>query len=211
MDTIRLPGSMEQGETTRRDLATFNSTHKEVVRMSFAGEKTKLIAERLGITVDWVREIIKSQQGQEMLQTLEHMADLDTLDMDEEVQALGMEGVVYMREAVSGVRPVPESIRAKIAMRAVEMVGRGPIQRMVGSVEHTHVGQIALEAIKERGKATHKALLEKMKEIEVVAKETDQAPAGASQTPENPKEIPQVAPKMATPPKEASDASNPDS
>ena len=146
--SIKLPG-MSQPDTIQRDLQNFNGIHREVIRLHFRGTPKTAIATELNVTVKWVREIIESTQGQELLETLQTNADIDEIDIEQEKQRGAAESVGLLRKMVNGV-DTADSLKLKAAQTLMASAGHGPIQKMVGQLGGSSEGKIALEEFRRR-------------------------------------------------------------
>lgn len=164
---------LKQPGNVRDDLDEMKHSHREAARMHFLGSSNKDIANEMGITTQFVSVILASDKAKTFLAELDDAASTDTIDLDVQVDKLTHESIKYMREAVRGDIAVADSLRMKAAMRGAEMGGRGPIQKVTGNIQHQHGGQLALEAVKARGK---EVWLEKRKQLALERGEIEVVP-----------------------------------
>ncbi len=165
---LALPPMRQPGNVVD-DLEAMKHSHREVARMHFLGSTHSEIAKEMGVTNHFISTVLSSPKAKAFLEELQGAKETDKVDLDVACEVLCHESVSHMTKIVKGEEVVADSLRLKAAMRGAEMGGRGPIQKLVGNINHVNVGQMALEAMKERGMEIWKERERKeLEEIEVV-------------------------------------------
>jgi hypothetical protein len=156
-EALNLP-ALAQERSVVEDLDTLNHTHKEVCRQSYQGVPRADIAKHTGFTEAWVGRIINSPKGKIFIGELEHKAELDAMDLSDELYLGSCESVGYLRKVVRGDEPVPHVIKFKAAQQLLGSGGYGVIQKVSGEVKTSNEAATALALIKQNRERTMRTI-----------------------------------------------------
>lgn len=133
--------------------------HEEILRRYAIGEKEVDIAEALGITTRSVNHIVNSELGQERVQEIKDLAEVDTVSVINEIKLCLPQAVKILKSIMLGKveqtadHNVPIITRLKAAESLLDRGDVGKTTRSHSIVNHGYMGKVGLEIIRERAKS----------------------------------------------------------
>jgi predicted transcriptional regulator len=154
------------------ELQQLREQHNEILRLKVMGMTQKDIAAQLGVTPMMVNYTLNSELGREKMAHLQDAADLEAIDVSEEIQVAAQKAVKLQHEIISGKHPLATlKLRSDAAKDMLDRAGHSKITKIEGRFSHGYLGEIGVKMIKERAREIGLATGDI---IEIAAEESEQ-------------------------------------
>jgi hypothetical protein len=138
-------------ENRKYQVQQLNDLHRECIRLTLLGWKTKQIADFLGVTEPTVCNAVNGAKGRTQLAIMRGARDAETVDLAKDIVEFAAKAWDIAKELIEDAN-VPTALRLKYCFETIGIAGHVKPQRvqMSGAVAHLTVDEIG--AIKERAK-----------------------------------------------------------
>lgn len=125
-----------------KDVEDLWSTHREVARLSVMGFKQQQIAERLGMTVLGVGQILKNPTVRNHIKTMNEVRDVKAVDVGQQLKGLASLAASKIEQILSIEEEEPSpsmlTIQLSAAKDVLDRAGFGAIRKSATVAKHTH-------------------------------------------------------------------------
>ena len=125
--------------------------HYEILRLASLGMKPGDIAAQQGVTKREVNGVIGSELGRAELARLNDLADVECVDVMQEIKAIAPAAVELHKRIIDGTEDASVALRAKVAGEILDRAGYGRTSKI--DVNKHYFGEVSLNVIKERAVA----------------------------------------------------------
>lgn len=142
----RLPTSQR-----RYQLRALNDSHREILRLTMLGFKTKQIADLLGVTEPTVCNAVNGAKGRQQLAILRGVRDAGTVDIAKDIQEFATKAWEIVKERLDNPN-LPDALALKYGLEAVGLAGHVKPQRVQVQGAIAHLTSDEILALKERAR-----------------------------------------------------------
>jgi len=135
------------------DIKQLWQRNHEIVRLAFLGWKHKDIADHLGVTPTTVSNTVNSTLGKDKLNLMTGARDAQAMDVMEEIQNMIPKAIKVYDDILEDDSPASWSLKKSTADTVIkDILGNVAPKKVEGRFMHAHLGEEAIDRIKERGK-----------------------------------------------------------
>ena len=127
--------------------------YREIARLKALGYANKAIAEELGMSEDGISKVLRLEEVQTQLATLQLGRDEATTDITERIQNMCGNAMAYMEKILTDEVEVSASLKFKTAESVLDRAGFGKIQKNLYFGATAHLTGDEVEALKDRARA----------------------------------------------------------
>lgn len=144
-------GRWADPDKRRYQLRGLNEMHRECIRLTLLGWKTKQIADFLGVTEPTVCNAVNGQKGRMQLAIMRGARDADSIDIAKDITEFAAEAWDIAKDLIRDANQ-PASLRLKYCFETIGVAGHVKPQRVQMSHAVAHLTVDEITAIKDRAR-----------------------------------------------------------